>query len=51
MPNPIIVTTTVAVYISTILKLPKRELQLRAKQTTPVVNKHYEHEVTLRQQN
>ena len=27
------------------------DIQLRAKQTTPLVNKHYENEVTLRQQN
>ena len=27
------------------------EIQLRAKQTAPLVNKHYENEVTLRQQN
>ena len=26
-------------------------LQLRAKQTVPLVNKHYENEVNLRQQN
>ena len=26
-------------------------LQLRAKQTAPLVDKHYENEVTLRQQN
>ena len=26
-------------------------IQLRAKQTAPLVNKHYENEVTLRQQN
>ena len=27
------------------------QVQLRAKQTAPLVNKHYENEVTLRQQN
>ena len=33
------------------LQLKNLQLQLRAQQTAPLVNKHYENEVTLRQQN